>query len=124
MCLSPRQRVFLLYSTKKCPCDCSSVMSGIVESSVQQPKTHTSGFPPVSESLTEARQTLGQVLGDLGVHANDRVQPRVGGPTIPLLDKWGYSLGTKAARLNSVIGTEPKSLGQICTEARYHIKGS
>ncbi len=79
---------------------------------------------PTVTTLSGERSSLGRVLSNLRVRANDRVQLKVRGSKIRVLDKWGYGLGTRAARLNAAIGDEPKTLSAICRDARYHLKNS
>src|SRR5581483_10158169 len=55
----------------------------------------------------------GKVLAKYGTRVNDRVQLKVNGKKIQVCDKWGNGLETSAARINSEIGKEPKTLAEI-----------
>jgi hypothetical protein len=81
-------------------------------------------FSPTLRTTAGERSTLGKVLSDLRVAVNQRLRLEVSGNRIRVTDKWGYGLGTRAAKVNAVINGIPKMLGQICEDANYPKRNS
>ena len=65
---------------------------------------------PTLRTMAGERSTLGKVLSDLRVAVNQRLRLKISETRIQVTDKWGYGLGTRAARVNAVINAIPKTL--------------
>lgn len=75
--------------------------------------------PSLLDQEAGTKQTLGGVLSSFGVGPNVRLTLKLGSKDIWVTDKWGNQFGTRASRLNMAITDEPKTLQQLCSEAKY-----